>query len=365
MSFSSADVLNTVRRTIDKDFVRNKVKHERIFDKMLELNRFVKKQDGGNSREIGLIDSAGFAGQRLVSGLEQPARRTANISKMIKTTRQALAADMFIAYTEQRTLRQSDALLRNKAEEMHNNALQFILADLGAYFLTGESAGHVFPTSALSEMITLNGQKATGSLPGNERGLLSFNSVDLQLSGADSVQNLARTADIHFNQSAGCTNWATDGYKTVQEVFLKAEQRDHMAGATKGPDLMVGDLASYLNLLEERRGLVRISKDTDDLSDKSFHMAGFGSMEVTYSTYINPANYTAHAGNYDPSNGLFMLLPCKFIEYYSLLDGGKLIDMGNWQPSSTQRADFCRVDIDGNFIVRNLPAFGVVSNTAS
>lgn len=364
MSFTTTDILNSVRKDFTPELVRNKIKHERLFDKMLELNRFVKHKQGGDQRSALIIDKAGFTGTKMVSGLEQPKRQAQNISKKVTTTRQVLAGDMIITDMEERTLAQQDNLLRDKAKIMHEGALSFIMQDIGSYFLSGVSTGEVFSTANMSDMLTLNGQKATGSLPGTERGLLSFDSVANQLSAADSVQNLTRQADIHFNQSEACTGWSTDGFKKIQEAYLKAQQKDYRF--KRGPDIAIADLATYLNILEERRGLVRLKNEGEDTFDKSFWMTGLGQMEITFSTYVDPSNYSTHsAGAFDPNNGLIMMLPVGYIEWYSLLRSGKMVDISDWKHSEPQRANYCRIDVDGNFLATNLPAFATVSNTAT
>lgn len=370
MSFTTTDILNSVRKDFTPELVRNKIKHERLFDKMLELNRFVKHKQGGDQRSALIIDKAGFTGTKMVSGLEQPKRQAQNISKKVTTTRQVLAGDMIITDMEERTLAQQDNLLRDKAKIMHEGALSFIMQDIGSYFLSGTSTGEVFSTANMSDMLTLNGQKATGSLPGTERGLLSFDSVAYQLgTGVASVQGLQRQADIHFNQSVPCGGWSTDGFKAIQEAYLKAQQKDYRF--KRGPDIAIADLATYLNILEERRGLVRLKNEGEDTFDKSFWMTGLGQMEITFSTFIDPSNYvpaqkeSGEIGTYDPNNGLIMMLPVGYIEWYSLLRSGKMVDISDWKHSEPQRANYCRIDIDGNFLATNLPAFAVVSNTAT
>lgn len=363
MSFTTTDILNSVRKDFTPELVRNKIKHERLFDKMLELNRFVKHKQGGDQRSALIIDKAGFAGTKMVSGLEQPKRQAQNISQKVTTTRQVLAGDMIITDMEERTLAQQDNLLREKAKVMHEGALSFIMQDIGSYFLSGTSTGEVFSTANMSDMITLNGQKSTGSLPGTENGLLSFDSVANQIGGTPAnVQNLTRRADVHFNQSEACTNWSTDGFKKIQEAYLKAQQKDYRF--KRGPDIAIADLATYLNILEERRGLVRLKNEGDDTFDKSFWMTGLGAMEITFSSFIDVGTYSGHAGNFRPDNGLIMMLPVGYIEWYSLLKSGKMVDISDWKHSEPQRANYCRVDVDGNFLATNLPAFATVSNTA-
>tara|TARA_R100000654_G_scaffold2744_9_gene10050 strand:- start:6043 stop:7125 length:1083 start_codon:yes stop_codon:yes gene_type:complete len=360
MSFSTQDVLNTVKRTFDGNVLRNVIEKEPIFEEMLKLEKFSKAQQGGDTLESTIIDSAGVTGMKFVSGLEQPERRVHQITKNYKVTRQVLGGDMVFSDMEERTLRQDRAALASKAKELHTHLYAWILRDLGSWFLSGKSTGAVFSDSDLRDLLTLNGQINSGTLTGTINGLLSFEAPATQIGTGALVENLARQADIHFNQCEAVSAFPTDGFKQMQKAYLLAKRKDVEGN---GPTLAVGDLASYLNLLEHVRSQVRVTSDLDQLTGNSFQTASFGPMKITYSEYIDPANYSAHAGNFDPSNGLFMFLSPQYIQYFTLLT--KMIEVADWKPSDTQRAHVCRFDIDGNFLVRNLPAFATVVNTAS
>ena len=298
MSFSTQDVLNTVKRTFDGNVLRNVIEKEPIFEEMLNLEKFSKAQRGGDTLESTIIDSAGVTGMKFVSGLEQPERRVHQITKNYKVTRQVLGGDMVFSDMEERTLRQDRAALASKAKELHTHLYAWILRDLGSWFLSGKSTGSVFSDSDLRDLLTLNGQVSTGTLTGTTNGLL---------------ENLAVQADIHFNQCEAVSAFPTDGFKQMQKAYLLAKRKDVEGN---GPTLAVGDLASYLNLLEHVRSQVRVTSDLDQLTGNSFQTASFGPMKITYSEYIDPANYSAEVDTaFDPSNGLFMFLSPQYIQY--------------------------------------------------
>lgn len=360
MSFSTQDILNSVKRTFDGKILQNVIEKEPIFDEMMALEKFSKHQKGGDTLESTIIDSAGVRGMKLVSGMEQPERRVYQISKMYKVQRQVLAGDMVFSDIEERVLRQDKAALQDKARLLHTNLARWILRDLGSWFLSGVSTGEVFTSNDLRDLLTLNGQIATGTITGATRGLLDFVSPATQAGSGEVVENLTLNDTTHYNQCEAVSTFASDGFKMMQKAYGLAKNKDVEGN---GPTLAVGDHASYLNLLENVRAQVRVKSDLDQLTAESFRIARFGPMKITWSSYIDPSNYSNEGSGYDPSNGLFMFLSPHYIQYFSLLE--KMIVIKDWVPSEAQRAHICRFDIDGNFLVRNLPAFATVVNTAA
>lgn len=362
MSFKTVDVLNTVRDTFSGEKIRNKIKKEPLIEELVKLDGIVKQQGGGYNRVSHLVGvDSGVRGQAMISGMEQTERKARQISEKTLVSPTALIADLVLTKMEQELLKQTGSPLEKKAEDLLNNAVAFAMQDIASRFISGESTGHIWSTAAMKNVLTLNGQKSDGTFDGNTNGLLSFDSVANQIgSSAVSVMNLTRRADIHFNQSEALSVGG-ELFDKMQRAYLAAQRAD---AVYNGPQIGFCDIATYIKIFSERRDLVRIGKDTDDVTSKDFRIAEFGPMRITYSDYIDLTNYTSHSGDYDPSNGFITMLNTNYLCYWTL-KGGKMFDLGKWMDAtaSGQRIFVAPLDLHGNFELLNLPAHANVSNT--
>lgn len=186
--------------------------------------------------------------------------------------------------------------------------------DLECFLLTGESAGKVFATSALSELITLNGAYSGGTALGTTNGLIDFVAPGSQ---TDAVLTLTKSTSYDwYNQFLDIgTSWATNG----EAQWRKMERQCSFYGrGGKGVDLIVADPDTFANWDEAHLGRVRTATAVGPDSPGGT-LSGYklGNALVTTNVYLDRTRSSFSGTN--AADGLAYFLNSEYFSVYEQL----------------------------------------------
>ena len=225
--------------------------------------------------------------------------------------------------------------------------------DINSYLLTGVSQGLVFPTAELRGLLTFNGQISAGIGTGVVNGLFDFATPATQ---TDPVQAVAKGTGIwHFNQYQDIGLWSGTGLRREYQVYMSCGH--HALGeGTKGPDVIIMDEGTYLNYLESRVALVRLSVLEGKIENSNLLSVDFGLAKIYSDPDLDLANFTGVA-----NDGVTYQINTDHLEVIFLQEP----EMGKFEDSQTQDVVLARWEAMFNPILSNFPAHGCVSGGAT
>ncbi len=360
MSGSYLDVANRTKNTFASGIINQAAFASPLFEKLMKSNQV--KQEGGNIITALHTYRSPAQGVDVGGGFNPVPRVDRDTTKKIRVEKPMHAFDIVVSKKDMIEARQKNADLGvvDFTKQKLTEAIAFTMIDLESHFITGFTQDGTFTTAQMHNHLTLNGEATSGTLVGTANGLL--HAVAPASQTAETMDLTKSLANQHYNQFKDVGTWAGGGREGLREIYMKCARKDVMY--KMGPDFCWADDVSFANLIDSSFDKVQTrSVSESGTVEKSRHgtfLDSFGAMEIQAYEHLDLSLYSG-----DAAGGIFILLNSKYLEINSMLQ--KLVELDDFAEANRgrQRIAVAEGTLFFNYLLRNLPASGVVTGTAS
>jgi len=346
---------------------------------------------GSSPFEEAHLPSAGITAQPIYSGTESISMTSTNGLVKTRVTPHMFAANVTLSERELLSVQETTASgggdvfvgsASNLIKMKTDAAVQGLVEDLVNWFLVGANVATDHPfragtTATYADILTLNGAYSGGSLTGNTNGLLDFAAPASQ---TDRVKDLVKSvSNHHYNQFKQATDWDTDGMASIRQIRARCSTHNRSPVAPGSfPDVGITDPLSYSNILDSAKGNVRVAdaNDNGEVTNEGLISTDIGGLKVHYSTMLGSTALDAATS----ASGLIYLLNTNYLQWITVLKGDavpgvssspdpilKMFSVGEPVDGRATGSRYIVIPITGfgNLNLSQLPAHGVVTNTAA